>query len=49
VVASETHVLRVGDAMLFPADRDHAYRNEAGEPVRFEMVVIVPAGSDAPT
>jgi transcriptional regulator with XRE-family HTH domain len=45
-VGDETHRLGIGDSVLYPSDRDHSYRNEGSIPVRFQMVVIMPAASD---
>jgi transcriptional regulator with XRE-family HTH domain len=42
-VAGAIQRLRAGDAVLFPGDRDHAYRNEGPSRSRFEMVVVMPA------
>lgn len=41
-VGGETHLLNVGDAVHYPSDRDHTYRNANSEPARFDMVVIMP-------
>lgn len=38
------HVLCPGQTIDFPADRTHGYRNDAGEPVRMVMVVVMPPG-----
>ncbi|MER7502925.1 XRE family transcriptional regulator [Nonomuraea pusilla] len=41
-VFGKTHVIGADDAVLFTADRPHRYANEAGEELRFVMVVAEP-------
>lgn len=41
-LGGDTHVLRPGDSVHYPSDRQHAYRNGGPETARFEMVVIMP-------
>ncbi|WP_344339134.1 XRE family transcriptional regulator [Agrococcus versicolor] len=36
------HVLAVGDAIAFPGDVAHAYRNDADETARFSLAVLEP-------
>lgn len=45
-VYGTTHVVRVGDAVVFSADRPHRYANESGDThLRFIMVVTEPAAA----
>ena len=37
-----SHRVGTGAAALFRADRDHAYRNDGAEPLRFTMAVVQP-------
>lgn len=41
-VEGADHAVRAGGAATFPADRDHAYRNDGGVPVELVMVVVQP-------
>jgi transcriptional regulator with XRE-family HTH domain len=41
-VAGERHTVGSGQCARFPASRPHRYSNEAQEPVRFTMVVVIP-------
>ena len=41
-VADERHTVNAGQCARFPASRPHRYGNEGDEPVRFNMVVVVP-------
>jgi quercetin dioxygenase-like cupin family protein/DNA-binding XRE family transcriptional regulator len=42
-VEDENRVVEVGETVVFNADREHRYANDATEPVRFVMVVSMPA------
>jgi transcriptional regulator with XRE-family HTH domain len=42
-VAGQTHVIGPGDAVHYPSDRGHTYRNEGPTPCHFQMVVIMPS------
>lgn len=47
-VRGERRRIGEGDAILFPGDGDHTYRNDGAEPARFEMVVIMPGTRPEP-
>ncbi|HEX4215970.1 MAG TPA: XRE family transcriptional regulator [Candidatus Dormibacteraeota bacterium] len=47
-VSGERRRLAEGDAILFPGDGDHTYRNDGAETARFEMVVIMPGTRPEP-
>jgi transcriptional regulator with XRE-family HTH domain len=41
-VAGTDHLVPAGGAAMYPADRDHSYRNDGAEPVELVMVVLQP-------
>jgi mannose-6-phosphate isomerase-like protein (cupin superfamily) len=41
-VDGSDHLVRAGETVDFPADRTHAYRNDASDPARLVMVVVLP-------
>jgi transcriptional regulator with XRE-family HTH domain len=41
-VAGERHAVGPGQSARFPADRPHRYANEATEPARLAMIVVIP-------
>ncbi|MGC4880816.1 helix-turn-helix domain-containing protein [Micromonospora sp. DT43] len=43
-VDGQDHPVRAGDTIEFHADREHGYRNDAGEPARLMMVTVTPSG-----
>jgi transcriptional regulator with XRE-family HTH domain len=43
-VDAADHRVRAGETIDFPGDRTHGYRNDAPEPVRMLMVVVMPPG-----
>jgi transcriptional regulator with XRE-family HTH domain len=47
-VEDETHLIEVGDTVMFCADRVHRYENKDGEPVRFVMAVSTPPSRAEP-
>jgi transcriptional regulator with XRE-family HTH domain len=42
-VDGTAHLVRAGETIDFPSDRTHGYRNDAAEPARMVMVVVLPA------
>jgi len=47
-VEDETHLIGPADTVLFSADREHRYANEADEQVRLVMAVSTPALGSSP-
>lgn len=41
-VAGTDHLVPAGGAAMYPADRDHSYRNDEAEPLELVMVVLQP-------
>lgn len=48
-VDGEDHVVRPGGAVLFDADRPHAYRNDHKRPLDMMLTVVQPRLTDGPT
>jgi uncharacterized cupin superfamily protein len=48
-VDGASHRLGPGDAIAFPGDRPHTYRNAGGDPLRYALAVVHRSGADGRT